>query len=65
MSHGCVNLSPTNAKWFMNNTLLGDPIIVTGSPRQVDPTNGWSYWENSWQQWLKASRLRADTAASL
>ncbi|GIH70956.1 L,D-transpeptidase [Sphaerimonospora thailandensis] len=65
VSHGCVNVSPANAKWFIDNTLLGDPIIVTGSPRPLDPTNGWSYWQDSWPQWLKSSRLRADTAASL
>lgn len=65
VSHGCVNASPANAKWFMENTLIGDPIIVTGSPRKLEPTNGWSYFQASWEDWLKQSRLRADFAAPL
>ena len=37
VSHGCVNVSPDNAKWFIDNTLIGDPIIITGSPRVLEP----------------------------
>lgn len=28
VSHGCINLSPANAKWFYDNFGSGDPIIV-------------------------------------
>ncbi|WP_182875789.1 L,D-transpeptidase [Microbispora sp. H10670] len=59
VSHGCVNVSPENAKWFKNNTLVGDPIVVTGTPRRLDADNGWSYWQDDWPAWLKRSRLRA------
>ena len=45
VSHGCVNVSPDNAKWFIDNTLIGDPIIITGSPRPLEPTNGWGHWQ--------------------
>ncbi|GIH59629.1 L,D-transpeptidase [Microbispora siamensis] len=65
VSHGCVNVSPENAKWFKNNTLIGDPIIVTGTPRRLEATNGWSYWQDSWPAWLKRSRLRAAPAEIL
>ncbi|MEU7694530.1 L,D-transpeptidase [Microbispora hainanensis] len=65
VSHGCVNVSPENAKWFKNNTLIGDPIIVTGTPRRLEATNGWSYWQDSWPQWLKRSSLRAAPSESL
>ncbi|GAA0358152.1 Ig-like domain-containing protein [Microbispora corallina] len=58
VSHGCVNLSPERAKWFKNNTLIGDPIVVTGTKRELEPTNGWGHWQESWPQWLKWSRLR-------
>jgi lipoprotein-anchoring transpeptidase ErfK/SrfK len=59
VSHGCVNVSPENARWFKNNTLIGDPIIVSGTPRQLDPTNGWGHWQESWPEWLKWSGLRS------
>ena len=58
VSHGCVNVSPANAKWFKNHTLIGDPIIVKGSPRELEPTNGWGHWQLSWPQWLRWSALR-------
>ncbi|EUA91709.1 L,D-transpeptidase catalytic domain protein [Mycobacterium ulcerans str. Harvey] len=35
VSHGCINLSPTNAKWFFDNFGSGDPIVVKNS---VGPT---------------------------
>ncbi len=28
VSHGCINLSPDNAKWYYNNVHIGDPVIV-------------------------------------
>jgi lipoprotein-anchoring transpeptidase ErfK/SrfK len=58
VSHGCVNVSPANAVWFIKNTLIGDPIVITGSPRPLEPTNGWGHWQESWKQWLKWSSLK-------
>jgi lipoprotein-anchoring transpeptidase ErfK/SrfK len=31
VSHGCINISPSNAKWFFDNFGPGDPIIVKNS----------------------------------
>jgi lipoprotein-anchoring transpeptidase ErfK/SrfK len=31
VSHGCINISPSNAKWFFDNFGAGDPIIVKNS----------------------------------
>ena len=59
VSHGCVNVSPANAKWFKNHTLIGDPIIVKGSPRELEPTNGWGHWQEPWSRWVKQSALRS------
>lgn len=28
VSHGCINLSTENAKWFFDNVEVGDPVIV-------------------------------------
>ncbi|MFG1875902.1 Ig-like domain-containing protein [Sphaerisporangium sp. NPDC049003] len=59
VSHGCINVSPSNAKWFKETTLIGDPIIVSGTPRQLDPANGWGHWQETWPQWLRWSGLRS------
>ncbi|MFC4591122.1 L,D-transpeptidase [Sphaerisporangium corydalis] len=59
VSHGCVNVSPENARWFKEVTLIGDPIIVSGTPRHLDPTNGWGHWQESWPEWLRWSGLRS------
>ncbi|NUP62750.1 MAG: L,D-transpeptidase family protein [Nonomuraea sp.] len=59
VSHGCVNVSPENAAWFIKNTLIGDPIIITGSPRKLEPTNGWGHWQENWKDWLRWSSLKA------
>ncbi|GGO73150.1 hypothetical protein GCM10012289_42870 [Nonomuraea cavernae] len=58
VSHGCVNVSPENAAWFIKNTLIGDPIIITGSPRPLEPTNGWGHWQEDWKQWLQWSSIK-------
>ncbi|MFD0883468.1 Ig-like domain-containing protein [Streptosporangium algeriense] len=65
VSHGCVNISPANAAWFIDNTLIGDPIIITGTPRQLEPTNGWGHWQEDWRQWLKWSSVKYFTTDSL
>ena len=31
VSHGCVNVGPSNAKWLFNNSLVGDPVTVSAS----------------------------------
>ncbi|KBZ68067.1 L,D-transpeptidase [Mycobacterium colombiense] len=39
VSHGCINISPANAKWFFDNFGPGDPIVVKNS-------SGGSYKKN-------------------
>lgn len=31
VSHGCINISPANARWFFDNFGAGDPIVVKNS----------------------------------
>jgi lipoprotein-anchoring transpeptidase ErfK/SrfK len=53
VSHGCVNLSTTNAQWFYNWSLRGDIVDVynTGAaPDLADP--GMSDWNMSWKKWV-------------
>ena len=44
VSHGCVNISPANAKWFFNYSQLGDVVEVKGTPTQIELTNGFGDW---------------------
>ncbi|MGH3328553.1 MAG: L,D-transpeptidase [Streptomycetales bacterium] len=51
-SHGCVGMYPSDAKWLYENTLLGDPVVVTGSPVGYDELwNLYADWNVSWQEW--------------
>lgn len=57
VSHGCLNLSPSNAKWYYDIMQRGDVLKLTGSDREVEPDNGWSYWQMPWSKWKKGSAL--------
>lgn len=55
-SHGCVHLSYANAQWYYNLSKVGDPVVITGSPRgNADGDNGYAGFNLSWQQWLASS----------
>ena len=62
-SHGCVGLADvqgaqgdTSAKWFFDNTLIGDVVIVKNSPdTTVSPDNGLNGWNMSWSAWTAGS----------
>lgn len=43
VSHGCINISPSNAQWFFDNFGSGDPIIVKNSvgTQKPDGANDW------------------------
>ena len=56
-SHGCTGMSNGNAAWLYNNTLIGDPVITTGSSRRVEDGNGYSDWNLSFAQYKKGSAL--------
>jgi lipoprotein-anchoring transpeptidase ErfK/SrfK len=56
-SHGCVGMSNGNAAWLYTHTLIGDPVITTGSSRRVEDGNGWSDWNLSYAQYKKGSAL--------
>lgn len=52
VSHGCVNASPSNAKWFYDLTQTGDVVQVVNTPRQLEPWNGYGDWQIPWDQWV-------------
>jgi len=45
VSHGCINLSPANAKWFYDNFGSGDPIIVKNSVGLYNKPDGADDWQ--------------------
>jgi lipoprotein-anchoring transpeptidase ErfK/SrfK len=57
VSHGCVNLSPTDAQIYFNLAVPGDPITIMGSPKGGTWDNGWTQWFLSWPQYLAGSAL--------
>lgn len=52
VSHGCVNLSPTNAQQFFGFSRVGDIVYVVGGPRQPVPgDHGVMDWTTPWSEW--------------
>ncbi|TDT32378.1 lipoprotein-anchoring transpeptidase ErfK/SrfK [Streptomyces sp. BK208] len=58
-SHGCVGLADaqgaqgdTPGKWFYDNSLVGDVVIVKNSPDDtIAPDNGLNGWNMPWSEW--------------
>jgi lipoprotein-anchoring transpeptidase ErfK/SrfK len=60
VSHGCVNLSNTNAIAYYDTAMVGDPVEITGSPVQLGASDGDYYdWTLTWAQWQAKSALAA------
>jgi lipoprotein-anchoring transpeptidase ErfK/SrfK len=57
VSHGCVNLSPADAKSYYKLAVPGDPITIVGSPKAGKWDNGWTEWFLTWRQYLHGSAL--------
>ncbi|GAB3652994.1 Ig-like domain-containing protein [Actinocorallia lasiicapitis] len=51
VSHGCVNASPAHAKWYYDQAQRGDVLKVTGTDRELEPGNGWGFWQIPFSQW--------------
>ena len=45
VSHGCINISPTNAKWFFDNFGSGDPVVVKNSVGSYTQNDGAQDWQ--------------------
>jgi lipoprotein-anchoring transpeptidase ErfK/SrfK len=57
VSHGCVNLPPTDAATYYNLSIPGDPITVTNSTAAGKWDDGWTEWFLPWSQYLHGSAL--------
>lgn len=56
-SHGCLNLSPENARWFYDFAVPGDVVEVRntgGAPLEVWQNGDWGV---PWEQWQQGSAL--------
>ncbi|OMC05829.1 hypothetical protein A5733_19390 [Mycobacterium sp. NS-7484] len=52
VSHGCLNVSTANARWFYENTKRGDIVEVVNTVGPVLPgTEGLGDWNIPWEQW--------------
>ncbi|AEV72167.1 hypothetical protein MycrhN_1551 [Mycolicibacterium rhodesiae NBB3] len=45
VSHGCINISPANAKWFYDNFGSGDPVVIKNSKGWYNQPDGASDWQ--------------------
>ena len=57
VSHGCINVSPGNAEWMIQNTNIGDIVEVVNTGRPQDLGNGITVWNESWADWKADSAL--------
>jgi lipoprotein-anchoring transpeptidase ErfK/SrfK len=58
VSHGCVNLAPSDATWFFNFSQRGDIVNIVNSPRPPDLGDGGTVdWNTSWDKWVAGSAL--------
>ncbi len=57
VSHGCTGMSVANSRYLIQNTLIGDPVVTTGTSRGIEPGNGYTDWNASFKEYKKGSAL--------
>jgi hypothetical protein len=50
-------MSISDSAWLYKNTLIGDPVVTTGSSRGLEQGNGYSDWDVSYATYAKGSAL--------
>jgi lipoprotein-anchoring transpeptidase ErfK/SrfK len=56
VSHGCINLSMENGKWFYENAQYGDIVIISGAELDLKPGDGWGDWNIDWETWKAGNK---------
>ncbi|MBN9644144.1 Ig-like domain-containing protein [Corynebacterium mendelii] len=65
VSHGCLNMSTANAKWFMDQAKRGDVVIVKNTNGGVlSGYDGLGDWNIPWEEWSKGNLYTGAGAAS-
>lgn len=62
-SHGCIRQPASDALWYYDHAQPADVVIVKGTDRNLDWTDGWGFYQQSWSEWLKGSALPSPDAA--
>jgi lipoprotein-anchoring transpeptidase ErfK/SrfK len=57
VSHGCTGMSTSNADWLYHMSNVGDVVEYTGTDRQMELTNGYGDWNESFAQYRQGSAL--------
>jgi len=57
VSHGCLNLNYTNAKWYYNTSRVGDVVKVINSGGPAIKLWQGGDWSVPWATWVKGSAL--------
>ena len=57
-SHGCVNVSPANARYFYDHFSYGDIVDIRNTGATLPFAAGYNEWGVSWAKWLEGSALR-------
>jgi hypothetical protein len=57
VSHGCLNLNLTNARWFYKNAAVGDVVKVVHSGGPAIQFWQGGEWSVPWATWVKGSAL--------
>ena len=57
VSHGCINVSMENGRWFYNNSNFGDIVIVTGTPAKLQDGDAYMDWNIPWETWVQGGKL--------
>ncbi len=57
VSHGCIGMSTSDARWLYERSSIGDVVVTTGSDRTIEPGNGWTDWDVSFADYKQGSAL--------
>lgn len=64
VSHGCVGMSVSDAKWLYDRSLRGDLVVFENGSRPLERHNGWTDWDISYEEFSEGSALGDESTDS-